>query len=219
MADDQPGRVAAAAEAQVHRLGRAVAVDRVDVQAAGVERGGMQVAADPVRVAVREQQQVAGDRVDHLAAVIQPDPAATFGHDVDGHDVLGAEPVLAEAGRTAPAVEAPRRAEGRVEEARAVEARRLEDVRERVHRCAQRNHDVTRRRSSRMPGSAAFGRASTATRSRGLAGAATGAVITPPVITAAAQAAAAAAMAKERKAGLMAGRSIGKNKSVPSDDG
>jgi hypothetical protein len=44
-------------------------------------------------------------------------------------------------------------------------------------------------------------------------------VITPPVMTAAAQAAAAAAMAKERKAGLMAGQSIDDNKAVPSDDG
>ncbi len=76
----------------MHRLGGAVAVDGVDPDAAGIERRGVQVAADPVRVAVGEQQQVAGAGLDHLAAVAQPDPAAALGHDVDRHEVLGAEP-------------------------------------------------------------------------------------------------------------------------------
>ena len=210
VADDEARGLAAAAEAQVHRLGSAVAVDGVDPDAAGIERRGVQVAADPMRVAVGEQQQVAGAGLEDLGAAEQPDPATALGHDVDRHEVLGAGQAFADAGPAVAAVQAPGRAELRVQKARPVEAGRLEDVRQRVHRRAQRNHDVTLRRSGRVPGSAAVGRASRATRSRGLAGAATGALITPPVITAAAQAEAAAATAQERKAGLMAERWSGK---------
>src|SRR4029077_11560323 len=91
-------------------------------------RRELQVCAHEVPAFLREEDEVARARLEHFAALEQPDLAAAFGEEMEERDVLGAGEALAHAGEAELAPDAPRRGELGVEIHRAFEADRLKGV-------------------------------------------------------------------------------------------
>ena len=101
--------------------------------ASALHRREVQVAAHQVLAFLREEHQVAGRRVEHLAAVGEPHFACAFGEEVEEGDVLRRREALAHARQAVFAADAPRRGELGVEVDGAFEAHRLQDVRQGIH--------------------------------------------------------------------------------------